>query len=155
MAVVVGGIQRAQRDHGPDAVGVFGGGGLTNEKAYTLGKFARVALRTSAIDYNGRFCMSSSATAGNRAFGMDRGLPFPLADIADAAAILLWGPIPRTPCHRQCSTSTRDDPPARSSSWSTHAAAPRLMVPPYTFRRYRAPTWHWPTDCCTSPFATG
>ena len=30
-----------------DAVGVFGGGGLTNEKAYMLGKFARVALRTA------------------------------------------------------------------------------------------------------------
>ena len=32
-------------EHGPDAVAVFGGGGLTNEKAYQLGKFARVALR--------------------------------------------------------------------------------------------------------------
>ena len=73
---------------------MFGGGGLTNEKAYTLGKFARVALQTSAIDYNGRFCMSSSATAGNRAFGVDRGLPFPLSDIADAAAILLVGANP-------------------------------------------------------------
>jgi assimilatory nitrate reductase catalytic subunit len=38
------------------------------------------------IDYNGRFCMSSAATAGNRAFGIDRGLPFPLADL-DAAAV--------------------------------------------------------------------
>ena len=47
---------------GRDAVGCFGGGGLTNEKAYQLGKFARVALRTSAIDYNGRFCMSSAAS---------------------------------------------------------------------------------------------
>jgi len=80
----------AQR-HGPDAVGVFGGGGLTNEKAYQLGKFARVALRTSAIDYNGRFCMSSAATASQRAFGIDRGLPFPLADIARTGAILLVG----------------------------------------------------------------
>jgi anaerobic selenocysteine-containing dehydrogenase len=26
-----------------------------------IGKFARVALRTSSIDYNGRFCMSSAA----------------------------------------------------------------------------------------------
>ena len=69
---VADGIRNAQRRYGPDGVGVFGGGGLTNEKAYTLGKFARVALRTSAIDYNGRFCMSSSATAGNRAFGVDR-----------------------------------------------------------------------------------
>ncbi|MDF2706145.1 MAG: molybdopterin-dependent oxidoreductase, partial [Nonomuraea muscovyensis] len=33
-------------EHGPDAVAVFGGGGLTNEKAYQLGKFARVALGT-------------------------------------------------------------------------------------------------------------
>ena len=91
---VAGGISRVQHRHGPDGVGVFGGGGLTNEKAYTLGKFARVALRTSAIDYNGRFCMSSSATAGNRAFGVDRGMPFPLSDIADAAAILLVGANP-------------------------------------------------------------
>ena len=37
---------------------------LTNEQAYQFGKFARVALRTSAIDYNGRFCMSSAAGAG-------------------------------------------------------------------------------------------
>ena len=80
----------AQR-HGPDAVGVFGGGGLTNEKAYQLGKFARVALRTSAIDYNGRFCMSSAATASMRAFGVDRGMPFPLEDIAETGAILLVG----------------------------------------------------------------
>ena len=43
---------------------VFGGGGLTNEKAYQLGKFARVALGTSQIDYNGRWCMSSAASAG-------------------------------------------------------------------------------------------
>lgn len=59
--------------HGADAVGVFGGGGLTNEKAYALGKFARVVLGTSQIDYNGRFCMSSAAAAHQRAFGLDRG----------------------------------------------------------------------------------
>lgn len=80
-----------QRVHGRDAVGVFGGGGLTNEKAYMLGKFARVALRTSSIDYNGRFCMSSAATAVQRAFGIDRGMPFPLPDIASTEAILLVG----------------------------------------------------------------
>ena len=63
---------------------MFGGGGLTNEKSYALGKFARVALRTANIDYNGRFCMAAAAAAGNRAFGIDRGLPFPLADIPAA-----------------------------------------------------------------------
>ncbi|MFD0690329.1 molybdopterin oxidoreductase family protein [Actinomadura fibrosa] len=77
--------------HGPDAVAVFGGGGLTNEKAYQLGKFARIALRTSQIDYNGRFCMSSAAAASNRAFGMDRGLPGPITDVAAADVLLLAG----------------------------------------------------------------
>ncbi len=77
--------------HGADAVGVFGGGGLTNEKAYQLGKFARVALGTSRIDYNGRYCMSSAAAAGNRAFGIDRGLPFPVADLDAARTIVLVG----------------------------------------------------------------
>ncbi|RJS46293.1 molybdopterin oxidoreductase family protein [Nocardioides cavernaquae] len=80
---------RAQ--HGPDSIGIFGGGGLTNEKAYQLGKFARVAVGTSQIDYNGRWCMSSAANAGSRAFGVDRGLPFPLADIAEADVLILVG----------------------------------------------------------------
>ncbi|MCH6471052.1 molybdopterin oxidoreductase family protein [Sinomonas terrae] len=84
-------VRRVQAAHGPDAVGIFGGGGLTNEKAYLLGKFARVALGTSRIDYNGRFCMSSAAAAGNRAFGIDRGLPFPLTDLDDADTVLLLG----------------------------------------------------------------
>ncbi|HWH11008.1 MAG TPA: molybdopterin oxidoreductase family protein [Solirubrobacteraceae bacterium] len=84
-------IRLCQSRYGRDAVGVFGGGGLTNEKAYMLGKFARVALRTSSIDYNGRFCMSSAATAAARAFGLDRGMPFPLEDIAATDAILLVG----------------------------------------------------------------
>src|SRR5207248_473679 len=70
-----------QAQHGKDAVGIFGGGSLTNEKAYLLGKFARVAVGTSQIDYNGRFCMSSAAAAALKAFGIDRGLPFPLEDI--------------------------------------------------------------------------
>ncbi|MET0692857.1 MAG: molybdopterin-dependent oxidoreductase, partial [Propionibacteriaceae bacterium] len=92
--LVVAAIKRSQQAYGSDSVGCFGGGGLTNEKAYAFGKFARVALRTSAIDYNGRFCMSSAATACNRALGIDRGLPFPLADIAETQAILLVGSNP-------------------------------------------------------------
>jgi assimilatory nitrate reductase catalytic subunit len=87
-------INRIQWEHGRDGMAVFGGGGLTNEKAYALGKFARVALRTSQIDYNGRFCMSSAAAAGNRAFGLDRGMPFPVADLDDADTVLLVGANP-------------------------------------------------------------
>ena len=88
---VAAGIRAAQAAGGPDEVAVFGGGGLTNEKAYSLGKFARVALGTSQIDYNGRWCMSSAASAGIRAFGLDRGLPFPLADVEETDVLVLVG----------------------------------------------------------------
>ena len=89
--LITAAVKDTQARYGADAVGVFGGGGLTNEKAYQLGKFARLALGTSRIDYNGRFCMSSAAAAGMRAFGLDRGLPFPLADLDAASTILMLG----------------------------------------------------------------
>ncbi|QIS38894.1 molybdopterin oxidoreductase family protein [Clavibacter capsici] len=89
--LVADSLRDSRARFGADSVGVFGGGGLTNEKAYQLGKFARIALGTSRIDYNGRFCMSSAAAAGNRAFGVDRGLPFPVADLDGASTILLLG----------------------------------------------------------------
>ncbi|WP_108999296.1 molybdopterin oxidoreductase family protein [Streptomyces rishiriensis] len=88
---IAGELGRVRDRHGADALGVFGGGGLTNEKAYTLGKFARVVLGTSQIDYNGRFCMSSAAAAGVRAFGLDRGLPFPLEDVPRTGCVILVG----------------------------------------------------------------
>ncbi|MFF8847378.1 molybdopterin oxidoreductase family protein [Streptomyces sp. NPDC015127] len=91
LRTIADGLRRTRDTYGPDAVGVFGGGGLTNEKAYTLGKFARVVLGTSQIDYNGRFCMSSAAAAHNKAFGLDRGLPFPLEDIPRTGCVILVG----------------------------------------------------------------
>jgi assimilatory nitrate reductase catalytic subunit len=84
-------IKALQAAHGNAAVGTFGSGALTNEKAYLLGKFTRVALKSPNIDYNGRYCMSSAAAGQNRAFGIDRGLPFPVSDIAETRALMLWG----------------------------------------------------------------
>ena len=94
LTFIVDKIAAIQAQYGRDAMGIFGGGGLTNEKAYSLGKFARIVLRTPHIDYNGRFCMSSAAAAGIKALGIDRGLPFPLEDIPGAEAILLTGGNP-------------------------------------------------------------
>ncbi|MFE0906506.1 molybdopterin oxidoreductase family protein [Streptomyces rochei] len=91
---IAGNLARTRARFGADALGVFGGGGLTNEKAYALGKFARVVLGTSQIDYNGRFCMSSAAAAGTKAFGLDRGLPFPLEDIPRTGCVILVGSNP-------------------------------------------------------------
>ncbi|WP_233521944.1 molybdopterin oxidoreductase family protein [Streptomyces triticagri] len=88
---VARGLTGVGESYGADACAVFGGGGLTNEKAYALGKFARVVLGTSQIDYNGRFCMSSAAAAHQKAFGLDRGLPFPLEDVSRTGCVILVG----------------------------------------------------------------
>ncbi|WP_274654435.1 molybdopterin oxidoreductase family protein [Paenibacillus humicola] len=84
-------IRRIQSQYGRDAVSIFGGGSLTNEVCYLLGKFARVGLRSKYIDYNGRYCMSSAAAAQSRAFGVDRGMNVPLDDIPMAKYIILAG----------------------------------------------------------------
>ena len=84
-------LREIQAEYGPDSAAVFGGGALTNETVYLLGKFARVALKTRNIDYNGRYCMSSAAAAQNASFGVDRGLNFPLSDIFESRCILLVG----------------------------------------------------------------
>lgn len=84
-------IQHIQLKYGKDSVGVYGGGSLTNEESYLLGKFARVALQTKYIDYNGRFCMSAAAGASNLTFGVDRGLTNPLSEVPLAKCIILAG----------------------------------------------------------------
>ncbi len=69
---VAAAIQRIQSAHGPDAFAVLTGASLTTEKAYLMGKFARVCLKTKHIDYNGRLCMVSAAAGNKKAFGIDR-----------------------------------------------------------------------------------
>ncbi len=86
----VNGLRGVQDRHGRDAVAVLGGASLTNEKAYLLGKLARVALRTRHIDYNGRLCMVSAGTAYKLAFGVDRS-PNPWSDIPLADVVLVLG----------------------------------------------------------------
>ena len=82
--------QEIQAQHGRDAVAIYSGSSMTNEKCYLMGKFARVGLRTRHVDYNGRLCMSSSAVAYARAFGLDR-CPIPMPDVALARCILVVG----------------------------------------------------------------
>ncbi|WP_234396957.1 assimilatory nitrate reductase catalytic subunit NasC [Bacillus massiliglaciei] len=80
-----------QKQFGKDTVGVYGGGSLTNETSYLLGKFARIGLGTKYVDYNGRFCMSAAAAAGNGAFGIDRGLTNPMSEIRKSECLILAG----------------------------------------------------------------
>lgn len=83
-------LREIQAKHGPDSVAVLGGASLISEKSYLLGKFARVALGTRHIDYNGRLCMVSAGTAYKLAFGVDRN-PNPWSDIPEAEVVLVAG----------------------------------------------------------------
>src|SRR5262245_58628970 len=47
-----GAIKSIQERFGRDAFAVLGGASMTNEKAYLIGKFARIAVGTRNIDYN-------------------------------------------------------------------------------------------------------
>lgn len=87
---VVSEIQRIQQTYGNDAFALLTGASLTNEKAYLMGKFARVALRTANIDYNGRLCMVSAGAASKKVFGMDRSAN-PWSDLPKAKVILAAG----------------------------------------------------------------
>jgi assimilatory nitrate reductase catalytic subunit len=91
LELVAGRLLELRERRGPDAVGAFGSGALTNEKVYLLSKFVRVALGSSQLDYNGRYCMASAAGGQNRAFGVDRGMPFPLSDVAETDVLVLFG----------------------------------------------------------------
>jgi assimilatory nitrate reductase catalytic subunit len=83
-------LREVQEKHGKDAVAVYGGASLTSEKSYLVGKFARVALGTRHVDYNGRLCMVSAGTAYKATFGVDRS-PNPWSDIPKAQVVLVAG----------------------------------------------------------------
>ncbi|HEX2913010.1 MAG TPA: molybdopterin oxidoreductase family protein [Chloroflexia bacterium] len=87
---VVSRWQDLQNRYGKDAVAVYSGSSMTNEKCYLTGKFARVGLQTRHIDYNGRLCMSSAAGGQTKAFGIDRA-PMPMTDIPKADCIFIAG----------------------------------------------------------------
>ncbi|MBS1914023.1 MAG: molybdopterin oxidoreductase family protein [Bacteroidetes bacterium] len=83
-------IERIQSAHGNDAFAVLSGASLTTEKAYLMGKFAHMCLRTSNIDYNGRLCMVSAGAANKKAFGIDRAAN-PWEDIPRADVVWISG----------------------------------------------------------------
>ena len=87
---IVGRWKQIQAQYGKDAVAIYSGSSMTNEKCYIMGKFARVGLGTRHVDYNGRLCMSSAAVAYARAFGVDRA-PLPMTDIPLTDCIMAVG----------------------------------------------------------------
>ncbi len=86
----VSAIQQIQSKYGKDSFAVLSGVSLSNEKSYLIGKFARVALQTKNLDYNGRLCMVSAGTGNKKAFGVDRAANS-WADILETDLILCAG----------------------------------------------------------------
>jgi assimilatory nitrate reductase catalytic subunit len=90
LSLVARRLREIQEQYGKDAVAVYGGASLSTEKSYLVGKFARVALGTRHVDYNGRLCMVSAGHAYKPAFGVDRS-PMPWSDISKAQVLLIIG----------------------------------------------------------------
>ncbi len=86
---IVSEIRRIQDAYGNDAFAMLSGVSLTNEKSYLMGKFARLALQTANLDYNGRLCMVSAGAGNKKALGIDRASnpwsDIPLADVVFVA----------------------------------------------------------------------
>jgi assimilatory nitrate reductase catalytic subunit len=83
-------IRRIQAAYGPNSFAVLNGASLTSEKAYLVGKFARLAVGTDNLDYNGRLCMVSAGHGYTKAFGVDRA-PNPWSDLPLADVIFVIG----------------------------------------------------------------
>jgi anaerobic selenocysteine-containing dehydrogenase len=142
-------IRRIQSSYGRDAFGVLGGASMTTEKTYLMGKFARVALRTRHIDYNGRLCMVSAAPANKKAFGIDRA-GNPWADLLETEMIMVAGHQ-----HRRVLPGGHavllggQGPRGQAGRWSTRARRPWPAPPTSTWRCGPAPTPPSTTACCT------
>ena len=88
--LVVRRIGEVQARLGKDGFAMMSGVSLSNEKSYLVGKFARLALGTANLDYNGRFCMVSAGGGNKKAFGIDRAANS-WADIPRAEIVLIAG----------------------------------------------------------------
>jgi assimilatory nitrate reductase catalytic subunit len=79
---------------------MLSGVSLTNEKSYLIGKFARLALHTANLDYNGRYCMVSAGAGNKKALGIDRASnpwsDIPLADVVWTAGTNIAETFPIT-----------------------------------------------------------
>jgi NADH-quinone oxidoreductase subunit G len=84
LAYVAERLGRIKAEHGPAAIGLVGGGKLTNEEAYLFQKLARVGLGTNNVDH--RVGGQSVASVG--------GYPGRMLDLNDANVVLVVDALP-------------------------------------------------------------
>jgi len=90
-------IRRAQAEHGPDSVMLYGSGQLVTEDYYLFGKLAKGYLGTNNQDTNSRLCMASAVAAYALSLGSDSP-PCSYEDIEAAKTFLIAGANPEA-CH--------------------------------------------------------
>lgn len=78
------------KQHGVNAVAIYGSGQLLTEDYYVANKFMKGFIGSANIDTNSRLCMSSSVAGHKRAFGSDT-VPGCYADLELAELIILIG----------------------------------------------------------------
>ena len=90
-------IRKAQSEHGPHSVMLYGSGQLVTEDYYLFGKIAKGYLGTNNQDTNSRLCMASAVAAYSLSLGADSP-PCSYADIEAAKTFLIVGANPEA-CH--------------------------------------------------------
>ncbi|MFN3987405.1 MAG: nitrate reductase catalytic subunit NapA [Rhodocyclaceae bacterium] len=80
----------ALKEHGPEAVGMFGSGQWTVWEGYAAAKLHKAGFRTNNLDPNARHCMASAVAGFMRTFGMDEPMGC-YDDIENADVFVLWG----------------------------------------------------------------
>jgi formate dehydrogenase alpha subunit len=69
MSLVTQRLTQIKKEHGPDAIGVFGSAKATNEENFLIQKFARAVIGTNNVDHCARLCHASTVVGLAGTFG--------------------------------------------------------------------------------------
>jgi nitrate reductase NapA len=78
------------KDHGKDAVSIYGSGQWTIPDGYVASKFFKGGIGTNNVEANARVCMASAVTGFLTSFGMDEPMGC-YEDFDHADVFILWG----------------------------------------------------------------
>ncbi|HSG07833.1 MAG TPA: molybdopterin-dependent oxidoreductase [Longimicrobiales bacterium] len=88
--VVAERLQATIRDHGKDAVAMYGSGQWTIPDGYAALKLFKGGIGTNNVEANARLCMASAVTGFMTSFGLDEPMGC-YEDIDHADVFVLWG----------------------------------------------------------------
>ena len=83
-------MKQTIKDHGKDAVSIYGSGQWTIPDGYVASKFFKGCIGTNNVEGNARLCMSSAVTGFMTSFGLDEPMGC-YDDIDHANTFILWG----------------------------------------------------------------